>query len=185
MEQTMVEVLEAKAEQREKPKLISCPKVECGYPNTKDRLTCKECGTRLFPNHRSSEEKAMKKKDKKLLVKRTDKKLAEKKATDQKHFTKDEVKKIKGKAKKGEKTGTDRPEKKAKTVKATGEYPVKGSVREKFLNVIKKHPEGITMGEIAKEMGIVYTVGSYRKEMEERKLIKAEKKNGKTAYFPV
>ena len=149
-------------------KTIKCPDEKCGHSNPKNRLTCEKCGTRLFPNHKSSEGKALTKKAKKVLTKRTSGKAKEKKEAK-------EVKKVKeGKAKA-----------KPKAEPKEKEYPVKGSIREKLLKLIQKHSEGITMPRIQKEMKIVYRLDSYTQEFEDRKLIKSKKDEGERVYFPL
>ena len=167
MENLMVVALEAKAIERDKPILIKCPNKECGHLNQKNRLTCVECGGRLFENHKSAEGKTSTKKAKKILAKR------------EKGIRKEKVK--------------EEPKPKVKTKvapaikkeKAEKEYPVKGSIRDKCLKAIQRHSEGITMGGIQKELKIIYRLDGYPKEFEERKLIKSKMEKGERIYLPL
>ncbi len=158
----MAGVMEGVKKELEKEKTIKCP--ECGFENAKSRLTCEKCNARLFPNHKSSEEKTMTKKDKKTLTKRAAGKAKEKKGAK-------EVKK------------PEEAKAKPKTEPKEKEYPVKGSVKEKLLNVIRKHKDGIAMSGIQKEMKIAYRLDSYTQELEERKLIKSKVEGGERLFF--
>jgi predicted nucleic acid-binding Zn-ribbon protein len=144
-----------------KEKTIGCPNIDCGHFNPKNRLTCEECGTRLFSNHKSSEEKAITKKAKKILTKKS---KAKKEG-------KEKVKKGNAKAKPKE--------------KKQEEYPQKGSVKDKLLSVIKKHPDGVAMPGIQKDLKIGYRLDSYTQELEERKLIKSKMNEGERIYLPL
>ena len=169
--QELAGVMEGVKKELEKEKTIKCPVKECGHENAKNRLTCEKCEARLFPSHKSSEEKAITKKAKKVLTKRASGKAKEKKEAK-------EVKEVKGE--KGKKDPAKPKEKKEEK-----EYPAKGSVREKLLKVIQKHSEGIAMPGIQKEMKIVYRLDSYTQEFEERKLIKSKMEEGERMYFPL
>lgn len=144
-----------------KEKTIGCPNIDCRHFNPKNRLTCEECGTRLFSNHKSSEERTITKKAKKILTKKSKAKKEAKK----------KVKKGNAKAK---------PKKKKEE-----EYPRKGSVKDKLLSVIKKHLDGVTMPRIQKDLKISYRLDSYTQELEEKKLIKSKMDEGERIYLAV